>query len=101
MGCVGPQVPAGVLTQRLGGHRFLTWSLVTTSALSILLPPCAYIGGWRLVCANRMLQGVTQVRSEACAEACPSWPRPLSQAPLWQKTLSRKTPLAESRDPPV
>ncbi|KAK3925721.1 Putative inorganic phosphate cotransporter [Frankliniella fusca] len=54
------QVPAGVLTQRLGGHRFLTWAVMSTSALSALLPPCAYIGGWRFVCANRMLQGVTQ-----------------------------------------
>lgn len=58
------QIPAGVLTQRLGGHRFLCWSLFSTSVLSILLPPCAYIGGWLLVCINRMLQGVTQVAGE-------------------------------------
>ncbi|XP_026284309.1 putative inorganic phosphate cotransporter isoform X1 [Frankliniella occidentalis] len=54
------QIPAGVLTQRFGGHRILTWAMFSTSVLSMLLPPCAYLGGWKLVCANRMLQGVTQ-----------------------------------------
>lgn len=54
------QVPVGVLSQRLGGHRFLVGALLSTSIMAILLPPCAYIGGWQLVCFNRMLQGMTQ-----------------------------------------
>ncbi|KAE8749916.1 hypothetical protein FOCC_FOCC003385 [Frankliniella occidentalis] len=59
------QIPAGVLTQRFGGHRILTWAMFSTSVLSMLLPPCAYLGGWKLVCANRMLQGVTQFGADS------------------------------------
>jgi len=55
------QIPAGMLTERFGGHRFLCAAILLSSLLTLGMAPCAYIGGWQLVCANRMLQGVCQV----------------------------------------
>ena len=59
------QIPGGVLSQRVGGSRLLAGALVTTSAVTMLLPLCAQLGGWRAVFANRVLQGITQVSSTA------------------------------------
>jgi len=55
------QIPAGIITEKYGGHRFLTFAILGSSSLTLLMPQCAYIGGWFLVCLNRMLQGVSQV----------------------------------------
>jgi len=54
-------IPAGILTDRFGGHRFLCLSIVAPSLLTLLIPSCAYIGGWQLLCVNKVLQGLGQV----------------------------------------
>jgi len=59
------QLPAGIITERFGGHRFLCLAVLGSSLLTLFLPLCAYIGGWLLVCINRMLQGLTQVKCVA------------------------------------
>jgi len=61
-GYITTQIPAGVLTDRFGAYRFLYVAILASSFLSVILPQCAYWGGWQLVCGNRVLQGVSQVK---------------------------------------
>lgn len=60
------QVPGGVLSQRLGGSRLLASCLISTSAVTLLLPLCARYAGWKAVFANRVIQGITQVSQSCC-----------------------------------
>lgn len=59
-GYVITQVPAGQIAQRWGAKLLLLWSMILCSALTLLTPICATIGGWKLVCALRFFEGLCQ-----------------------------------------
>ncbi|CAH2048160.1 unnamed protein product, partial [Iphiclides podalirius] len=54
------QIPAGVLARRIGGKILMTTAVFGNSLLSLLIPSAAKYGGWQMVCACRVLQGLTQ-----------------------------------------
>lgn len=54
------QVPAGELAHRVGGKALLAAAVALNSALVLLIPKCAYYGGWQLICFCRVLQGLAQ-----------------------------------------
>ncbi|XP_013134084.1 PREDICTED: putative inorganic phosphate cotransporter [Papilio polytes] len=72
------QVPAGELSRRYGGKIFLTISMIMNAAVSLITPLAVKLvsskqdtvtsacsekkkkGGWKLICACRMLQGFSQ-----------------------------------------
>lgn len=47
-GYVVTQVPAGQIAQRWGAKQLLLWSMILCSALTLLTPMCAEIGGWKV-----------------------------------------------------
>ncbi|XP_068633394.1 putative inorganic phosphate cotransporter isoform X2 [Battus philenor] len=53
-------LPSGELAKRFGGKVLIIISVSVNSLISLLLPTGAYVGGWKLVCACRVLQGMTQ-----------------------------------------
>lgn len=59
-GYVVTQIPAGQLAQRVGAKVLLLFSLGICSALAILTPLFAHIGGEKLVIALRIVQGLSQ-----------------------------------------
>ncbi|XP_064542911.1 putative inorganic phosphate cotransporter [Drosophila montana] len=59
-GYVITQVPAGPLARRFGGKVTILTGLSICSVLTILTPLCARLGGWQLLCAVRLLEGVCQ-----------------------------------------
>ncbi|XP_055836974.1 putative inorganic phosphate cotransporter [Episyrphus balteatus] len=59
-GYVFTQVPSGQMAQKYGGHKILFWGIFICSILNILTPICAKLGGWHLVCALRLVQGLCQ-----------------------------------------
>ncbi|XP_026274040.1 putative inorganic phosphate cotransporter isoform X3 [Frankliniella occidentalis] len=59
-GYVVTQVPAGMLAQRYGPKQFLMVGVVGCSLLTILTPLVAAYGGWRLMCALRVCEGLFQ-----------------------------------------
>ncbi|CAG4952631.1 unnamed protein product [Colias eurytheme] len=59
-GYVVLQIPAGVLARRVGGKVLITIAIAVNSLISLLMPFLANIGGWKVVCACRVLQGMTQ-----------------------------------------
>lgn len=61
-GYVVTQVPAGMLAQRYGPKLFLMAGVVGCSLLTIVTPLVAAWGGWRLMCALRVGEGLFQVR---------------------------------------
>ncbi|KAJ2948833.1 hypothetical protein O0L34_g5760 [Tuta absoluta] len=54
------QVPAGMLSAKFGGKFLIIMLVSVNSVVSIILPSAAYYGGWYLVCACRVLQGLSQ-----------------------------------------
>lgn len=60
------QIPSGELAKRFGGKRLILISVTINSIVSALLPKAPSIGGWQLVCACRMLQGLTQAFTYPC-----------------------------------
>ncbi|XP_026315260.1 putative inorganic phosphate cotransporter [Hyposmocoma kahamanoa] len=60
------QIPAGELASRFGGKILITISISINSLLSLAMPYGAAIGGWKLVCACRVLQGLTQAFVYPC-----------------------------------
>ncbi|KAJ0176884.1 hypothetical protein K1T71_008063 [Dendrolimus kikuchii] len=54
------QIPGGELAARFGAKLLLIISLSVNSVISLLMPVCAYYGGWKAVCACRVLQGLSQ-----------------------------------------
>ncbi|KAG6449214.1 hypothetical protein O3G_MSEX005919 [Manduca sexta] len=54
------QIPAGELAAKLGGSILVTVCIGINAVVSVLIPWSAYYGGWKLVCACRVLQGLTQ-----------------------------------------
>nr|CAD7257590.1 unnamed protein product [Timema shepardi] len=57
-GYVVMQVPAGMLGQRFGPKLFLMGAMAVCSIFNMLTPLAAKWGGWGLVCACRIIQGV-------------------------------------------
>ncbi|XP_026734766.1 putative inorganic phosphate cotransporter [Trichoplusia ni] len=53
-------VPAGELAARFGGRLLVSLAVIINSVISLLLPLCAYYGGWQLVCGCRIVQGLSQ-----------------------------------------
>ncbi|XP_037035937.1 putative inorganic phosphate cotransporter isoform X2 [Bradysia coprophila] len=58
-GYVISQVPAGLLAQRYGPKIFLLSTALICSLLTILTPVAASLG-WKVLCALRVLQGLSQ-----------------------------------------
>jgi len=56
------QVYAGQMAQKYGGKYFLAGALGVSGVLTILTPASAIHGGVLVMCANRMVQGMAQVR---------------------------------------
>ncbi|KAL0839171.1 hypothetical protein ABMA28_017139 [Loxostege sticticalis] len=54
------QIPGGELVRRIGGKWLITISVSINALVSIFLPLAASLGGWKLVCGCRILQGLTQ-----------------------------------------
>nr|XP_032517374.1 putative inorganic phosphate cotransporter [Danaus plexippus plexippus] len=54
------QIPAGELAARFGGMILITISIGINATLSLLTPLAALYGGWQLLCACRVLQGLSQ-----------------------------------------
>nr|CAD7415963.1 unnamed protein product [Timema cristinae] len=59
-GYVVMQVPAGMLGQRFGPKLFLMGAMAVCSIFNMLTPLAAKWGGWGLVCACRIIQGLSQ-----------------------------------------
>ncbi|XP_049873027.1 putative inorganic phosphate cotransporter [Pectinophora gossypiella] len=59
-GYVVLQIPAGELASRFGGKFLITTAIAVNSVLSLFIPIGASLGGWKLVCCCRVLQGLTQ-----------------------------------------
>ncbi|XP_050350972.1 putative inorganic phosphate cotransporter [Nymphalis io] len=54
------QIPGGELAARFGGMILITICIGVNSAVSLLIPIGSYYGGWQVVCACRVLQGLSQ-----------------------------------------
>ncbi|KAM3956522.1 putative inorganic phosphate cotransporter [Aphomia sociella] len=59
-GYVVLQIPGGELAAKFGGKVLLLQCMGINSAVSLILPIGAHYGGWQLVCACRVLQGLSQ-----------------------------------------
>lgn len=59
-GYIVTQIPGGQLAQRFGAKFLLLAGLSICSVLTLLIPACASIGGWKLVVAVRILEGLCQ-----------------------------------------
>ncbi|XP_075977974.1 putative inorganic phosphate cotransporter [Anticarsia gemmatalis] len=54
------QVPAGEMAARYGGRILILIAISINALVSLAIPYCAYFGGWQLVCACRVVQGLSQ-----------------------------------------
>ncbi|XP_046966281.1 putative inorganic phosphate cotransporter [Vanessa cardui] len=54
------QIPGGELAARFGGMVLIIICVGVNSAVSLLIPTASYYGGWQIVCACRVLQGLSQ-----------------------------------------
>ncbi|XP_037294522.1 putative inorganic phosphate cotransporter [Manduca sexta] len=54
------QVPGGELAARFGGSKLVTLSIALNAIVCILIPLSVSYGGWKLMCACRVFQGLTQ-----------------------------------------
>ncbi|XP_038210030.1 putative inorganic phosphate cotransporter, partial [Zerene cesonia] len=54
------QVPAGILSKRFGGKMVLLVALLTNGFICGFLPSVIKVGGWPIVCACRMVMGLSQ-----------------------------------------
>ncbi|XP_004520756.1 putative inorganic phosphate cotransporter isoform X1 [Ceratitis capitata] len=59
-GYVVTQVPGGALARKFGGKTTLLCGILFCSIFAILTPIFAQIGDWKLVCALRVAQGLSQ-----------------------------------------
>ncbi|KAJ8731672.1 hypothetical protein PYW07_004836 [Mythimna separata] len=59
-GYVVLQIPSGEIAARFGGMILITICIAVNSAITLLIPLGAYYGGWQLLCACRVLQGLSQ-----------------------------------------
>uniref|UniRef100_A0A2A4JK24 Putative inorganic phosphate cotransporter n=1 Tax=Heliothis virescens TaxID=7102 RepID=A0A2A4JK24_HELVI len=54
------QIPAGEMAAKYGGMVLVTMAIAINALVSLTIPMAAYYGGWQLVCACRVLQGLSQ-----------------------------------------
>ncbi|CAK1579850.1 unnamed protein product [Parnassius mnemosyne] len=54
------QIPGGLLAKRFGGKPILLVALLASGIVCGLLPSLVGLGGWQIVCACRVLMGLTQ-----------------------------------------
>ncbi|XP_075169622.1 putative inorganic phosphate cotransporter isoform X2 [Haematobia irritans] len=59
-GYVITQVPAGTLAHKFGGKLLLLVGVFICSLLTVLTPICARWGNWQLICALRVIMGLSQ-----------------------------------------
>ncbi|XP_026492209.2 putative inorganic phosphate cotransporter [Vanessa tameamea] len=54
------QIPGGELAAKFGGMVLIIICVGVNSVVSLLIPTASYYGGWQIVCACRVLQGLSQ-----------------------------------------
>ncbi|CAG9786471.1 unnamed protein product [Diatraea saccharalis] len=54
------QIPAGILAKKFGGKPTILVALLANGVICLLVPMLAAWGGWRFVCAARVVIGLTQ-----------------------------------------
>ncbi|XP_050679099.1 putative inorganic phosphate cotransporter isoform X2 [Leptidea sinapis] len=54
------QIPAGIIARRYGGKPVMLFSLLANGFVCGLLPSLVKVGDWKIVCACRMVMGLTQ-----------------------------------------
>ncbi|XP_052741362.1 putative inorganic phosphate cotransporter isoform X2 [Bicyclus anynana] len=54
------QIPSGEMAAKFGGMVLITICIGVNSAVSLLIPIGSYYGGWKVICACRVLQGLSQ-----------------------------------------
>ncbi|KAJ0176882.1 hypothetical protein K1T71_008061 [Dendrolimus kikuchii] len=59
-GYVVLQIPGGELAAKFGGMILITLCVAINSAVSLLIPIGGHYGGWQLICACRVIQGLSQ-----------------------------------------
>ncbi|XP_060803574.1 putative inorganic phosphate cotransporter [Amyelois transitella] len=59
-GYVIMQLPAGIIARKFGGKPIIFVSLLANGTICLLIPTLASLGGWTLVCASRVVMGLTQ-----------------------------------------
>lgn len=59
-GYVVLQIPGGELAAKFGGKVLITLCVAINAAVSLLIPVGGYYGGWQLICACRVVQGLSQ-----------------------------------------
>ncbi|CAH2981075.1 unnamed protein product [Chilo suppressalis] len=59
-GYVVMQIPSGILAKKFGGKPILLMSILSNALVCVLVPTLAAWGDWKLVCAARIVMGLTQ-----------------------------------------
>ncbi|XP_063384115.1 putative inorganic phosphate cotransporter [Cydia fagiglandana] len=59
-GYIVMQIPSGLLSKHFGGKPILLSAMIANAAINLLIPTLAELGGWRLMCASRVLMGLSQ-----------------------------------------
>uniref|UniRef100_A0A2H1VWL4 Putative inorganic phosphate cotransporter n=1 Tax=Spodoptera frugiperda TaxID=7108 RepID=A0A2H1VWL4_SPOFR len=54
------QIPAGEMAAKFGGMILVTTAIGVNALVSLAVPFAAYYGGWQMVCACRVIQGLAQ-----------------------------------------
>ncbi|VVD05417.1 unnamed protein product [Leptidea sinapis] len=54
------EIPAGIIARRYGGKPVMLFSLLANGFVCGLLPSLVKVGDWKIVCACRMVMGLTQ-----------------------------------------
>lgn len=59
-GYVITQIPAGQIAERFGPKMIIFFAMLISSLLTMVTPLCASYGGWQLLCAVRVAEGLCQ-----------------------------------------
>lgn len=59
-GYIVTQIPAGKIAEKKGPKVILLISTLTSAIISIITPICTSIGGWKSMCALRVISGLLQ-----------------------------------------
>lgn len=59
-GYIITQLPAGQLAERFGPKLIIFYAMVLSSILTLVTPICSTLGGWKLLCAVRVVEGLCQ-----------------------------------------
>ncbi|XP_060656912.1 putative inorganic phosphate cotransporter [Drosophila nasuta] len=88
-GYVFPQIPAGPLARRFGGKVTILTGLTICSILTVLTPLCIKMGGWKLLCAVRLLMGLCQgFLFPSCHTVVSAWAPPKERASMGNFTYA-------------